>query len=451
MRQLSPAIVWRWHFYAALLCMPFVLWLACTGSLYLFKPQLDAWLDRPVDARVARDGPAQAPSLQVQAALQAVPDAIFTAYELPEASHRAARVLVSQHGALTRVYLDPATLAVLRVVREDDRLTRVLFHLHGELLWGDRGSLLVELAASWTLVMILTGMYLWWPRDGRGLGGVLWPRWSLQDRPWWKDLHAVTGFWVAAFTVFLLVSGLPWAKSWGGLLKQLRQAGSAAEVRQDWPTGSEAGRRSPAGSAHADHGAHGDHQRPGGRMMMPADWAALDRLVPVVAGERLAAPVLLAPPSNRTPTWNARSDTQVRPLRTQLLLDGAAGTITARQPFATRPWLDRVIGYGVAAHEGQLFGWPNQLLGLLTASGLVTVTISGTVMWLRRRPAGQIGAPRGVLDARLPVALMAIIVLLGLLLPLLGLSLLLVLALDRWLVPRLPVLARWLGHPQARS
>jgi uncharacterized iron-regulated membrane protein len=41
--------VWRWHFYAGVLCIPFVLWLAATGSIYLFKPQIDAWLDQPYE------------------------------------------------------------------------------------------------------------------------------------------------------------------------------------------------------------------------------------------------------------------------------------------------------------------------------------------------------------------------------------------------------------------
>ena len=35
--------------------------------------------------------------------------------------------------------------------------------------------------------------------------------------------------------------------------------------------------------------------------------------------------------------------------------------------------LDRIVGIGVAAHEGQLFGWFNQLLGLLTAIGYMTL------------------------------------------------------------------------------
>ncbi|MCR8984715.1 PepSY domain-containing protein [Brevibacillus laterosporus] len=32
-------MVWRWHFYAGVLFSPFLIILACSGALYLFKPQ----------------------------------------------------------------------------------------------------------------------------------------------------------------------------------------------------------------------------------------------------------------------------------------------------------------------------------------------------------------------------------------------------------------------------
>src|SRR6202012_1228906 len=41
--------IWRWHFYAALFPLPCVALLATTGAIYLFKPQIDAWIDRPYD------------------------------------------------------------------------------------------------------------------------------------------------------------------------------------------------------------------------------------------------------------------------------------------------------------------------------------------------------------------------------------------------------------------
>ncbi len=42
--------LWRWHFHAGLFCIPFVIVLALTGSIYLFKPQIDAFADRGVDS-----------------------------------------------------------------------------------------------------------------------------------------------------------------------------------------------------------------------------------------------------------------------------------------------------------------------------------------------------------------------------------------------------------------
>ena len=34
--------VWRWHFYAGLLVLPFLITLAVTGALYLFRDEIDA-------------------------------------------------------------------------------------------------------------------------------------------------------------------------------------------------------------------------------------------------------------------------------------------------------------------------------------------------------------------------------------------------------------------------
>ena len=199
-------LLWRWHFYAGLFCLPFVLWLACTGLIYLFKPQIEPLLEQRY-AQVAA-GPAQPASAQVAAALAAVPGTVLNSYQLPTSRTDVAQVLLGQGSELIRVYVDPASLRVLHVVRENDRFMRVIFYLHGELMLGSAGSMVVELAASWTILMLLTGLYLWWPR-GRRLAGVLYPRVNQRGRVFWRDLHAVTAVWVSLLALFLLVSGLP--------------------------------------------------------------------------------------------------------------------------------------------------------------------------------------------------------------------------------------------------
>jgi uncharacterized iron-regulated membrane protein len=63
--------VWRWHFYAGLLCLPFILWLPITGGIYLFKPQIESWLDKPYE-QLTLTGVRATPSARVDAAPTAV-------------------------------------------------------------------------------------------------------------------------------------------------------------------------------------------------------------------------------------------------------------------------------------------------------------------------------------------------------------------------------------------
>jgi len=82
--------IWRWHFYAGLFCIPFVIWLALTGTLYLWKPQVEAMIERPYDS-LAMSGPAARPGEQVRAALAAVPGSRLHKYILPQSPNQAVR------------------------------------------------------------------------------------------------------------------------------------------------------------------------------------------------------------------------------------------------------------------------------------------------------------------------------------------------------------------------
>jgi len=441
--------VWRWHFYAGLLCIPFVIWLATTGSIYLFKPQVEAWLDRPYE-NLTVSGSRATPSQQVAAALAAVPGSVLNTYELPQTPASAARVLVGHGDHLMRVYVHPGTAQVLSVVNEDERLMKIIFRLHGELMWGSRGSMLVEMAASWAVVMLISGLYLWWPRGAPGAAGVVYPRLNRGGRVFWRDLHAVTGLWVSFFALFLLLSGLPWAKSWGSMLKSVRQYGSSLVVQQDWTTGTEselAERRLANAAPPAEEGEHAHHHHEGMVMDAPTvqGYEALDNLVPAVSALHLLPPVLISPPSAKAATWSARSDTPNRPQRVSLTLDPDSAGIVSRKDFAQQPVIDRIVGVGVAAHEGQLFGWFNQLLGLFTTLSLITVAISAIVMWWRRKEPGVLGAPRAGVRPPLARGVFVVLILLGVLLPLLGLSMIVVLLIETTVLRRLPATRRFLG------
>ncbi|GAM96789.1 iron-regulated membrane protein [alpha proteobacterium U9-1i] len=421
--------VWRWHFYAGLLCIPFVLWLAATGSIYLFKPQIEGWLDAPYE-RLSTEGARSAPSAQVRAALRAVPGAHLNAYELPRTEHSAARVLLGQGEDVFRVYVDPRSLAVLKVVNEDNRFMNQISFLHGQLAIGERGSIIVELAACWAIIMLLTGVFLWWPRSLSGVGGVLAPRIRSGPRLFWRDLHAVTGIWVCGLALFLLLTGLPWAKNWGGYLREVRELTGTTEGAQDWSNG-----RADEISRRLDLAA-----RPG-----TSPLEALDRITPNVAVMNLAPPVLITPPRLGADAWIAKSDAQNRTLRTTFEFDPQSGEAIGERPFAQRHPIDRVIGIGISAHEGALFGWFNVALSLTAALGLILLCVSAVILWLRRKPNGALGAPEQRARPRFSAALLSGVALLALFFPLFGLSLAIVCTIERVLLRRVAPVRAWLG------
>jgi uncharacterized iron-regulated membrane protein len=432
--------IWRWHFYAGLFCVPFIIILSITGMLYLFKPQVEAWIDRPYD-RLALAGPAADADAQALAAVAAVPDGRLQSYILPEPG-KAVRVLVrDKGGTLWRVYVHPENLTILHKVAEEDRLMQQIKRIHGELLMGDGGSLLVELAACWGIVMVVSGLYLWWPRNGQGWAGTAYPRLRAGGRTFWRDIHAVVGFWISLLALFLLLTGLPWATVWGAGFKMAREATGTSAGRQDWTTSRAAEKVADA----AENTAATGHAHAHDPAMMLAGAVGLTEVAAKAASLHIAAPVLINPPKAIDATWAVRGMSQNRPERVSVDLDGMTGEIVYRQDFADRHIIDRAVGIGVAAHEGQLFGPFNQALGVAAALGLVLLSVSGAVMWWKRRPTGALGAPP-VLRFRGNAALMAgLLLVFALLLPVLGASLVIVVLLDLLVLRHLTDARRWLG------
>jgi len=440
--------IWRWHFYAGVFVIPFILILSVTGAVFLFKPQIERWEERsfqglPMANRVS-------PSAQLDAVMAAYPDAQFHSYRLPERAGDAAMVHLAMADGerMLDVFVSPQG-EVLGVLDPDSRIIAIDRDIHGQLLLGKRGSWLVELAASWAIVMIVTGLYLWWPR-GRGAAGVVWPRLSLGKRAFWRDIHAVTGFWVAGLALVLLVSGLPWAAAWGSAFKTVRaEMGWVNSAPQDWTIGGEAAPKPAMGGG--EHAAH-DH----GAMMRarPANGstAMLNGMVVAAEAAQLAFPVVVSPPGTQswsaaadTPAWTIRSDSQNRPLRTTITYDASDGRLLAQEIFSDKHPIDQVIGYGIAWHEGHLLGWFNQLVGVLTTLALILMAVSGFIMWRRRKPEAELGAPR---ECRAPASLKGvalITLIMACVLPLLGLSLIALLLVEKLVLPLLPGVQSWLG------
>ncbi|MNH11812.1 hypothetical protein D3C79_713360 [compost metagenome] len=88
-------------------------------------------------------------------------------------------------------------------------------------------------------------------------------------------------------------------------------------------------------------------------------------------------------------------------------------------------------------HEGKMFGPLNQLVILLICLMILLGSVSGLVMWWKRRPEGGLGVPPLRHDLPRWKTATVIMLMLGVAFPLVGASMVLVWLVDRVSVTRL--------------
>ncbi|GGB25414.1 membrane protein [Sphingomonas metalli] len=433
--------IWRWHFYAGLIVAPFLLILSVTGAIYLFNDEIEDAFS-PARRFVPAVVTPLPPSRLVAAALAAVPGNA-TRIDMPAARDRPALVFVTAtHGPPQRVAVDPGSGRVIGRFVYIRTLVGIADTVHGSLMLGQVGEVLVELAAGWALVLIATGLYLWWPRGRRGLAGLLYPRWTARGRVFWRDLHASTGVWTIALIGFLLLTGLPWAGVEGPLLQRSSAAlgigypashataGAPHSVPMKTALGTAPWTLEPMPMPVSGSGGHAAHGMASGRVDAAAI-AGLDRIAATLAREHgLSGGYRLFPPAGPTGVYTAYTYPDRPEGQRSLYFDRYTGRLIRQVGFADYGPAARAIEIGVQLHMGNYFGRANQVVMLVPCIGIVLLVVSGVTMWWKRRPAGRLAAPPREGAARLGGAV-AILLAAGLVLPLLGLSILAV-----WLVDR---------------
>ena len=318
-------------------------------------------------------------------------------------------------------FANPHTGSYLGTVSSTGWLGGLTRALHGGWPINPFGSYLLELGASWAIVMTLTGLYLWWPRNGNGLGGVLYPRLRAGPRTFWRDLHATVGVYFALIFLAFLCSALPWTTLWGGKI-----LGAIQNVT---------GQQSPTASFFARGGDHHHAVAPGtaARHHAHHDGGAhartLDELVAAARAAGAHGTIEVQVPRDGAPV-NVRDEHPRAPREVWLQLDRHSGAVLTRVVWEDFPLLSRLVALGIDLHEGKFFGRANQVFNTLLAAALVCLSVTGVIGWYKRRPqGGAMAPPRRA--ARYPRAVIATGATLAVALPLFGLSVLAIALIDQ--------------------
>lgn len=432
--------VWRWHFYAGLLVLPLLIWLALTGGAYLFKNEIDGFFHRALKTVQPQSGAARSPDQLAAAAWAAHPGQLLKYTTATTASSAVEVGITTSAGERLTVYVDPYRARVLGALPEGGTVAWTIRKLHSLKYFGPVARGAVEIAAGWAILLVLSGVYLWWPR-GRS-GGVLTVRGRPARRLFWRDLHAVTGVFVGVALLFLALTGMPWSVLWGQQLNQWvngHNFGYPAGVRVQVPMSSQrlaegAPTAWSLAQAQVPTSSHEGHEGHGGAAAPAAAAIGLDAAIAIFDKLGIAKGYTVNPPRDAAGVYTASVYPADLSQQRVIHLDQYSGRPLIDMRYADYGPLGRGLEWGINVHLGQEFGALNQWVLVAVCLAIVLLCVSAAVMWWKRRPSGRLGVPPLPANRRVLRGVLAVLALGGLLFPLVGASLLLMGVLDRWVV-----------------
>lgn len=436
--------LWRWHFYAGLLVIPFLIALAGSGMLMLLSKPVDGILHKDLTRVSAAAEMLPASTLRV-AVEQAYPESRITLYIPPvEPTHSAQFSLVSHHAGghggghgqtSTTAYVNPYDGEILGTLDPSTTLYAGIKTFHGQLYLGDLGDSLIEISAGLAILMILSGIYLAFQRRG---WRDMFPTISLNSRTDWRRLHSFIGLVMVLPLLFFLLSGLSWTNVWGGKLTQAWN--SVPGTRFVAPASEE---------THASMNQGSTQHVPWALEQTPMPLSGLATETPAelnldevsrIASEQGFANFRVHLPSDEQGVWTLSATTMAGdlndPRRERTLhLDRHTGAVLADIRFADYPLMGKAMAAGIPLHQGDLGLW-NLFLNLFLCALVLLMILGGVMMWWKRRPQNTrslVPPPAQPSASKVVVAVMLVV---ALCFPLSALAIAVIILIDQLLISR---------------
>ncbi len=370
--------------------------LAITGGIYLFKDNYEAPKQQYIKIVKIEGEPI---SFQRQwdlakAAMHKAPNSMV----VPREENLATEFVSGRFSHKNSTYVNPYNSEITGTINQKDSKMHTVRKLHGELLLGKFGTKIVELVASWMIVLIITGIYVFRPSGKQGIKAFFTIRLKQGKRILFRDLHTVLGFWTSVLLLITLAGGLPWTDVFGEGFKWVQKVTDTG-FPKTWD-------------------ARGLQSKTTGT---PMD---LDDMVMLVRSMDLKGEVSIGLPKGEKGVYIIFNATLDFGAQKRFHFDQYSG-----QQLVEHDWEDvGILIKGrlwlMAFHQGEFGRW-NWFLMLGIAIMLLFVGVAGLLSYLKRKQKGDWGVPKVPETLKISYGIIICIVVLGVLFPLFGTSVLL--------------------------
>jgi uncharacterized iron-regulated membrane protein len=364
--RLRPFLL-KCHLYLSLTLGLALVAVALTGAPLVWRDQVDRALN-PARYAVTGSTAVLQPQAYIARALGAAgADQRPVELRYPEEPGWPLRVATRLIGAdgkpagATIVYLDPPTGDVLGVVGASGSLVGTLHNFHHMLGMPQyNGRQIVGWIGVAMLFLALSGVYLWWPRNGELLRALRWKR-----SPWTTtNLHHLIGFWISIPLALVSLTGiyLAFPATAHSFMSSIASVSGPMQ--------------------------HGYGAVPVARTALDADSVLQLALAAAPGGTPLALSLPTMPRASdgehnhEQPAWRVRLRPASADETVVVSIDDASG---AARLMPQPPVGDRAVAWITWIHEGRRGGVIWATLVFLTGIFPLVLLITGVTMWLRSR------------------------------------------------------------------
>lgn len=405
--QLFRKILFWCHLVTGVSVALIVLIMSVTGVLLTYEKQMLAWADAravqvPAPAAGARPLPVDQLMQRVAQAESGTPTTVTWL------AGENAPVKVA-FGREKTIYVDPYTGTVLgQGARKMRAFFRGVTDWHRWLAQSgdarDRGKMITGAANLGFLFLVLSGLYLWFPRNWTrsAFRGVLFFRSGLRAKARDFNWHHVIGFWsfvpLAIIVASAAVISYPWASNLVYRLAGEEPPAQNGPPGGGAPGGGAAGATARAGGPSAERGARpeggardGGARGEGREGARGGDEALLAGVDPLLATARQKVDgwrtiSMAMPRSADAPVvFNIDRGSGGQPQkRASLSLDRATGAEVKWEPFAAGTTGRKARSILRFAHTGEVLGLAGQTIAGLVSLGAAVLVWTGLALSLRR-------------------------------------------------------------------
>ncbi len=211
----SKKLIGKIHLWLGLSSGLIVAFLGITGCILAFQKEIES-VTNTYQYVEASNAPSLPPSILKAKADSALPGKHAHGVAYRKAGY-AAQVSYYSLGEeyYYIVYLNPYTAEVLKVKNMNDDFFRIVLMGH-YYLWlpPEIGQPIVASATLIFVVMLITGLILWWPKNKAARKQRFSVKWSARWRRLNYDLHNVLGFYITWVALFIALTGLVMGFEW---------------------------------------------------------------------------------------------------------------------------------------------------------------------------------------------------------------------------------------------